>query len=62
MPLPTDLDGEIHAAVRESSSQGALALEQLYRQAVEQRQQKSFSAAIARVLSSTSWSFGTGRT
>jgi hypothetical protein len=53
MSSPTDLDSQIQAAVREPSSQGALKLEQLYRQSMERGQQKSFCAAITRGLSVT---------
>ena len=53
MPTSTPLDSQIQAATRDPASQGALILEQLYRQAVQQGQRKSFCAAIARASSSS---------
>jgi len=53
MSSPADFDSKIRAVAKEPSSQGALILEQLYRQAIEHEQQKSFCAAIARALCST---------
>jgi hypothetical protein len=53
MSSPTEFDCQIQALTREPSSQGALMLELLYRQAVEQGQQEYFCSAIVRALSST---------
>jgi hypothetical protein len=53
MSSPTNFESKILDAAKEPSSQGVLILEQLYRQAIEHEEQKSFCAAIAKALRST---------
>ena len=53
MDSPTDINGQVQAAVKDPSGQGALMLERLYRQSIEEGQQESFCAAITRALSTS---------